>query len=112
MSAQKYYESFHVAGAVNSEQISGNFISPQSEHRYVEGVYLYLSALNGNHVNVYLEREKLAEIRDQVIGSNHNPEYTFWPLDIDLPVGQALTFSIVSGGNTEDLDAVVRYRVS
>lgn len=112
MSAEKYYDTLQVTGSVNKEVISDKFTSPENEKRHLDGVYLNISAQQGNTVNIYLEREKLANINDYVIPTTAGNESNFFPLDLDLPIGQSLTLSVVSGGTANNLNAVLRYTVS
>lgn len=109
--ANRYYETFLVTGVVNSEVISKSFIAPENEHRYVEGVYLNVSARAGNTIDLYLEREKIAELTDYMLALPGEDTETFWPLNLDLPVGLSLTVSVVSGGTASNLRAIYRYTV-
>lgn len=107
--SKNYYATYLVNGAINAEVIGSKFISPENEKRFVQGVYLQVSAQEGNTINLYLEREKIAEITDYIIPTTAGVYNIFFPLNLQLPVGQSLTLSVQAGGTANNLRAVYLY---
>lgn len=111
MSSQIYYETYNVTGVVNSTVQSSKFTAPENEKRYIVGIYMIVSAVNGNTVTWNLDREELANIDDNLIGTVAGQDHCFWELQTDLPVGQSLSLSLTCGGTAENLKAVIAYRI-
>lgn len=110
MAKQQYYQSLTVNGTANKTVYGPSVYASEAQPKYIEGAWIVPSARNGNIVIVNLERETLAQIYDSVLSLSTDIPKLFIPIELQLPIGQALQFGVQSGATATNLTIVVKYQ--
>lgn len=116
----KLYQSFTVTGVANTTTYDSGITSTDSEHKTVDSVIVSTSGQIGNKIQVWLEREKKAEVFDynlDTIEASGTATYKSTskllqiPLGIDVPVGQTLKVAIECGGTLKTIYGSYVYQI-
>lgn len=106
-------QSFSVTGSANSTVEDTGLASTEAEHKHCKKVLVYLSGIVANKIQLWLEREKLAEYYDyhfatvESTGSTNVQKGSTLlheiPVDVDIPVGQTLKVALQCGATAKNL---------
>lgn len=120
--AQTYYQAFSITGVTNDTTYDGGLTSTEAEPKRLKAILVNVSDYQDNLVQVWLEREKLADVYDKIFntdgdtGSTNTPYSTTklirLPVDRDIPVGQTAKVAIQCGGNATNIQGAYEYEIT
>ena len=103
------YEYETINGVANKTVTGSGLMSNEVSHKKLEKVILITSSREGNVIELYLEKEKIFSVKDDVANlSSDNPKQEFI-IGIDIPVGQKIIPSLTCGGTATNLIIVYEY---
>jgi len=104
------YYTYEILNGEANKTISGNgLMSNEVSHKKLEKVILITSSRAGNVIELYLEKEKVFSVKDDVANlSSDNPKQEF-VIDVDIPVGQKIVPTLTCGGTATNLIIVYEY---
>ncbi len=114
------YQKFTVTGQANLTIYDGGITSTDAEKKKVISIIVSTSGQVGNDVQLWLEREKKADIPDfnldtvEASGTNiykSTNKINELPVDLEIPVGQTLKVAIKCGGTLKSLYGAYKYEV-
>lgn len=115
-----YYQKFEVTGVASSTASDAGLESTEEERRHIDSVLLWVSGWAGNVVEIWLERELLAEIMDYHCQTDESSGSTNtqkdggrelkFELGHDLPAGKTLKAKIRCGATNKNLKGSYVYR--
>ncbi len=111
--AQKYYQSFKITAAANSEVADGGLESTGAEPKKIVGILLHVTGQAGNIVKGYIEREKIVDLYDYHLSTDENTggvnmqkttnRLQFIEINVELPVGRTFNAAIACGATAKDV---------
>ena len=103
------YEYETINGVANKTVSGSGLMSNEVSHKKLEKIILITSSREGNVIDLYLEKEKVFSVKDDVANlSSDNPKQEFI-IGIDIPVGQKIIPSLTCGGTATNLIIVYEY---
>lgn len=116
------YQAFTITGVANVETFDGGLESTQAEPKRLIALLVHLSGYAANFVQLWREKEKLAEVYDYHfvteadLGAANFPyvtnRLTRLDLEIDIPIGQRLKAALKCGATTKNLFGCYVYEVA
>ncbi|RKX83487.1 MAG: hypothetical protein DRP58_08645 [Spirochaetes bacterium] len=104
-----YYTYEVINGVANKVVFGEGLMSNETSHKKLEKIILVTSARQGNVIDLYLEKEKVFSVKDDIANlPSDNPKQEF-VIDIDIPVGQKIVPALTCGGTATDLTIVYEY---
>lgn len=115
------YKYFGVTGVANSTVEDGGIASTPEESRHLESVILYTNDIQGNRIQLYLDRECILDVPDYVVitddssGSTNVQRATNrmieFPIEIPIPVGILAKIAIRSGATGTNIFGAYKYKI-
>ena len=103
------YEYETINGIANKTVTGSGLMSNEVSHKKLEKIILITSSREGNVIDLYLEKEKIFSVKDDVANlSSDNPKQEF-VIDVDIPVGQKIVPTLTCGGTATNLIIVYEY---
>jgi len=104
-----FYE-YEVLNGIANKTVSGSgLMSNEVSHKKLEKIILITSSREGNVIDLYLEKEKIFSVKDDVANlSSDNPKQEY-VIDVDIPVGQKIVPALTCGGTATNLTIVYEY---
>jgi hypothetical protein len=119
--AEARYKRFNVTGIANTEALDSGMTSSTAEKYRILGLFLYVSGWIDNIIIAYHESTKKLEIPDYLVHTDESSGSTnvqksvsverFFPVDLELPVGQTFKVGISCGGTAKNLKGSYKYEV-
>jgi len=104
-----FYEYETINGIANKTVTGSGLMSNEVSHKKLEKIILITSSREGNVIDLYLEKEKVFSVKDDVANlSSDNPKQEF-VIDVDIPVGQKIVPTLTCGGTATNLIIVYEY---
>ena len=104
-----YYASETITGVANATKYGDGLTSTEVSRKRVKSIYVVTSTRAGNYLELWLEKERIAQIHDDVINiATDNPK-TEIDLDVEIPVGQTLIPALRCGGTATTITIVYKY---
>lgn len=117
--AKQYYQLASVTGVINTTVYDTGLESTEEQVKKCTGIVVNMSTHIGNTIEVWLERERIAQIPDFCLdtreaagGANAYKSATkmgFIRLDVEIPYGQTLKVAVASGATANDLSGAYQY---
>lgn len=113
-------EALSVTGVANTTTEYLVVESTEEEPKVIHAIHVNVSAQVGNRVEIWQEREKVADLYDYLLdtreasGTNQYKSIKKMQridLDIDLPIGEKIKIMMVSGSTATDLHGWVEYTI-
>jgi len=103
------YEYETINGVANKTVSGSGLMSNDVSHKKLEKIILITSSREGNVIELYLEKEKVFSVKDDVANlSSDNPKQEY-VIDVDIPVGQKIVPALTCGGTATNLTIVYEY---
>lgn len=121
--AQKYYKKFTATGVINSLVLdSAGLSSTDTDKKVLTAVLVNVSGHIGNDVELWLERERLAQVPDYFLDTDEDAGGTVapksavkiarLPIALAIPVGQTVYAGIRCVGTAKDLRGAYEYEIA
>jgi len=98
-----------INGVANEKTFGKGIMSNEVSHKRLKNVILITSSRASNVIELYLEKEKVFEVVDDIAnvsGDNPKQEYA---IDIEIPVGQQIVPALSCGGTATDVTIIYQY---
>ncbi|MEM1558217.1 MAG: hypothetical protein QXG12_06465 [Thermoproteota archaeon] len=107
----KLYFSERVTGAPNTLVLGTGLVSTEVEPKIIKGLYIIVSARNGNMVEAWIERERILQILDTIFNLASDAFRLYIPVDVDLPIGRRFVVGVRSGASATNIDVTYEYEI-
>ena len=113
-------QSFSVTGSTNSTVLDTGISSTNEETLFLKGVYISVSALQGNTVEGWISQTRHVQILDYPLrthvasGTNQYPDTNgvhYLPIERELQVGETFQIGINSGGTATNIFGAYEFEV-
>mgnify|MGYP003133061583 CR=1 FL=1 len=117
----KRTQAFTVTGSTNSQVLDTGIESTVAENIHLLGVYVSVSAYQGNELVGWISQTRYLQIEDYIIrthtasGTDQYPVTTardYIEVDVQLDIGQKFQIGINSGGTASDLYGAYLFMVT
>lgn len=108
----RYFDSETITGSANSTVYGQGLTSTEAEKKVLKRIYFIVSARQGNFAEIWKEKERLANIHDNVINLATDDTKTVFEVDIEIPTGQTVKPAIRCGGTATNLVVVYEYEIA
>lgn len=105
----KYYASETITGVANSTTYGNGLTSTGQSRKKVNKIYATVSSKAGNYLELWLEKERIAQIHDDILNLATDLAKLEIELDIEIPVGQTLVPAFRCGGTANIITLVYQY---
>ena len=104
-----YYASETINGSANSTVYGDGLTSTEASRKRIKSIIVTTSARQGNYLELWLEKELVGRIHDDVLDlASDVPKHEF-EMDVEIPIGQTLTPAVRCGGTATDMVVVYKY---
>lgn len=107
----KLYFSERVTGSPNTLVLGTGLVSTEVEPKVIKGLYITVSARNGNMIEAWIERERTLQILDTIFSLSSDSFRLYIPVDVDLPIGRRFAVGVRSGATATNIDVVYEYEL-
>ena len=104
-----YYASEVINGAANSTVYGDGLTSTEASRKRVKSIMVTASARQNNYLELWLEKELVGRIHDNVLSLPTDLAKYEIELDVEIPIGQTLTPAVRCGGTATDMVVVYKY---
>ena len=107
----RFYASETITGVANSTVYGSGLTSTEAERKRITRVWIVTSARAGNYAELWIEKERIANVHDDVLSLNTDTPKFVLDVDIELEIGKTLKPAIRCGGTATNITVVYEYEV-
>ena len=108
----RFYHSETINGVANSTVYGTGLTSTEAERKRITRIWAIPSARAGNYFELWIEKERIANVHDDLLPLATDTFRIDLPVDIELEVGKSLKPAIRCGGTATNVTVIFEYEIA